>query len=412
MTRFALPALLALTLLSAPARAATGPAGMPEMEMIGTPAIIAPEAPPVAATVLFSGPGGWGDDETALARRLAGTGTLVIGIDLPATLARIEAKAPACATLIGEIEATSHLMQRRLGSQAYHFPVLAGIDAGATMALAVARQTAAATIERVVAVDPAPPAPRSPSLCEQGGPHPFPVEVLHSDGAAPADMLARALARPASSGSEGGDDLAELPLIELPVAQPSPTLAVLYSGDGGWRDLDKDLAAILQKDGLPVVGVDVLRYFWHRQGPDHAARDLGRIIAAYTRRWDATRVVLIGFSFGADVMPILYNRLPATDRARVVQITLLGLSDHADFEVTVSGWLNHAGQDSLPTLSELARIDPRLVQCLQGKDDDDAICSRLAGSGAEVVVTSGGHHFDGDYPALARRILNGLNQRP
>ena len=31
--------------------------------------------------------------------------------------------------------------------------------------------------------------------------------------------------------------------------------------------------------------------------------------------------------------------------------------------------------------------------------------------GAEIIETAGGHHFDGDYDALALRILDGFRRR-
>ena len=48
-------------------------------------------------------------------------------------------------------------------------------------------------------------------------------------------------------------------------------MAVIYSGDGGWRDIDKDIAGALQEKGIPVVGVDSLRYFWSEKTPDQVA---------------------------------------------------------------------------------------------------------------------------------------------
>jgi type IV secretory pathway VirJ component len=39
-------------------------------------------------------------------------------------------------------------------------------------------------------------------------------------------------------------------------------MAVMYSGDGGWVGLDRDVAAVLAKAGVPVVGIDSLSYFW------------------------------------------------------------------------------------------------------------------------------------------------------
>ncbi len=35
----------------------------------------------------------------------------------------------------------------------------------------------------------------------------------------------------------------------------------------GWRDLDREIGENLQKEGIPVVGVDALRYFWNERQP-------------------------------------------------------------------------------------------------------------------------------------------------
>lgn len=435
--------LLAGLLASAPA-----PAADIAMDVIGTPEIVRPKAVTAGAVVLFSGAAGWGDGERSLARSLAERGTVVIGIDSPATARRMAAEQDSCVGVIGEIEDVSHQIQREMGSEAYHFPILAGIGAGGTFALAVAAQTANATIDRVVAVDPELALPVRKPLCTEAprrdtpagtvyglppGPAPFPIAVAFTpaagaDGrvhaatlqegrrevtltdvaAAPAAALLATLGR---SEKTAADSLADLPLVELPVSARSDAFAVLYSGDGGWRDLDKDLAALLQKEGLPVVGVDVLRYFWKRQTPEQSARDLSRIIHAYQGKWGARQVVLVGFSFGADILPPVFNRLPATDKADVIQISLLGMSDTADFEVTVAEWLNSRNNASLPTIPEAKRLDPRRVQCFYGRDDEDAACSQLHDSGVEIISTAGGHHFDGDYPALARRILEGMRRR-
>lgn len=441
------PLLIAAALLCA----AAAHAAVPAQPMIGTPEVVLPGAAPAGTVVLFSGAGGWGDAERGLAGTLAARGQVVIGVDLAATLRRMAASGEACATLIGEIEAVSHQAQREAGAPAYHFPVLAGMQAGGTMAIEVAGQASTATIEHVLAVDPDPvlALPGRTPLCGTApaaagdglpaydlpaGRLPYGVDIRLS-AAATADVRARAAAfaggRPgirladepqatpalalahglaAHAPASGAAAVADLPLVELAVAHPADTFAVLYSGDGGWRDLDKQVAAILQRNGLPVVGVDVLRYFWARRTPEQGARDLGRIIAAYRRKWGADKVVLIGYSFGADVLPALYNRLPAADRAAVVQLSLLGFAATADFEVTVAGWLKQPGDDMLPTLPELRRIDPGRVQCFYGEDDDTAACPQ-AGDGVELIRTAGSHHFDGDYEALAQRILQGLQRR-
>ena len=64
-------------------------------------------------------------------------------------------------------------------------------------------------------------------------------------------------------------------------------LAIVLSGDGGWRDLDKTISEKLQSDGVSVVGWDSLRYFWSRKSPEQVARDLGAVIDTFSSRWGA-----------------------------------------------------------------------------------------------------------------------------
>ena len=44
------------------------------------------------------------------------------------------------------------------------------------------------------------------------------------------------------------DDVSDLPQFELPAARSSDTLAIVMSGDGGWRDLDNSIAKSLQRE--------------------------------------------------------------------------------------------------------------------------------------------------------------------
>jgi type IV secretory pathway VirJ component len=233
-----------------------------------------------------------------------------------------------------------------------------------------------------------------------------------SGGGDVAERLAALVAQHLDAARAPSDPtLAGLPLIEYAVDRPGPVLAVIYSGDGGWRDLDKDIGEALSKSGIPVVGVDCLRYFWQRKTPDALAADLAAIVRSYGARWKTPDVVLIGYSFGADVLPFAVNRLPADVRPHVRQLSLLGLEATAAFEFSVTGWLGVGADDDVPVLPELRRIDPGLVQCFYGEDEDDSLCRDDTLRGAEIVRTTGGHHFDGDYDALAARIVGGLRRR-
>jgi type IV secretory pathway VirJ component len=137
------------------------------------------------------------------------------------------------------------------------------------------------------------------------------------------------------------------------------------------------------------------------------------VIDTYAARWGASKVALVGYSFGAGVLPFAYDRLPPEAKQRVVLLSLLGFGSAADFEISMMGWLGAPPtENALPTKPALAPIDPSMIQCFYGRDDGDSLCPVLAKTDkAEVIETPGGHHFDGDYEALAEDILRGFRQR-
>jgi type IV secretory pathway VirJ component len=72
-------------------------------------------------------------------------------------------------------------------------------------------------------------------------------------------------------------EVQDLPLVEVPAttATDRRDMAIIVTGDGGWAELDKSVAAGLADAGIPTVGLSSLRYFWTPRTPEAAAADLG-----------------------------------------------------------------------------------------------------------------------------------------
>jgi phosphatidylglycerol lysyltransferase len=403
--------------------------------------------------VLFSDAQGWSSVSDDTAAALARDGALVVGVDLPTYLRRLDTlTGEACHRVVGDIESISRQIQRERGSTSYRTPIVAGIGEGGALAAIILAQAPASTIAGAVSYDPTnsvrsriPLCSTSATSAEPEGGFEYgswpslpgfwivgfpagrdnpgrqriaalraagtPVNVLNAAGGAAETLTAllHPFLAPGASASTAG--IANLPLVELPAEPRGPLLAIVLSGDGGWRDVDRAIAQKLQSDGVSVVGWDSLRYFWSKKSPEQTARDLGAVIDTYTARWGASKIALIGYSFGADVLPFAYDHLSPEAKVRVVQLSLLGFASAANFQITVSGWLGAApGKDALPTEPALMPIDPTMVQCFYGASEDDSACPLLTGK-AEIIRVPGGHHFDNDYGALARRILEGIRQR-
>ncbi|MDD2725637.1 MAG: virulence factor family protein [Methylovulum sp.] len=200
--------------------------------------------------------------------------------------------------------------------------------------------------------------------------------------------------------------LSPMPIVEVPAPKPGDTLTIFYSGDGGWRDLDRIIAGEMAALNYPVAGVDALRYFWKRKSPEQTAADLSAMMAYYRKTKGIKSFVLAGYSFGADILPVVYNRLPQHDQDNVSLLVLLALAKNADFEIHVSGWLGqNAGE--LPQAPELAQLPKAKILCVYGKEETaDTACTGLLNTGAKILELPGGHHFDQDYPKLTRQILD------
>ncbi|HVU82182.1 MAG TPA: AcvB/VirJ family lysyl-phosphatidylglycerol hydrolase [Rhodanobacteraceae bacterium] len=215
------------------------------------------------------------------------------------------------------------------------------------------------------------------------------------------------------------------PGVQAPAGKDD-VLTILYSGDGGWADLDKQLGTAFAARGIPVLGVNSFKYFWRARSPDVAAQQLDALITDSLAKWHKQRVWLVGFSFGADVLPTLIDKLNPAARSRITQLVLLSPSHDATFEIQFEGYMTAQGRfkafvktlsekfnkvPEYPALPPVVALDNRFpVVCYYGKDDaDDSLCT-VQGLPAWVTVhgEAGGHHFDEGYQRLAEQMIAGL----
>jgi type IV secretory pathway VirJ component len=213
------------------------------------------------------------------------------------------------------------------------------------------------------------------------------------------------------------------------VAPPSgrnDVLAIVYSGDGGWADLDRQLGGAFADRGLPVLGVNTFKYYWRMRTADESAAQLDSLMTKYLQRWHKQRVWLVGFSFGADVLPTIVDRLSRENRARIAQLVLLSPSRDFSFEIQFEGYMVSQGRfkafvktqlekfnqvphyAALPPVQALHQQFP--VACYYGKDNaDESLCTEAdLPAWVRVYPKDGDHHFDGGYVPLAAQLIDAL----
>lgn len=403
--------------------------------------------------VIVSDANGWDMPEQAALETAVLGGAIGVGVDLRKWRAALSRETERdCLFLPADIEQLTRQLHRTHQAEFYRPPRILGFGQGGALALAIAAQTPngsfAETIGETVAVDPTETIALPKPLCTPAsrretasgtayglspGALPNPVRITFSQAADPkarshAKSLRESHPDLVIADGEGGaarilsaetadlvarlkpDDAAlDLPLVEELVSPQHDTMAVLYSGDGGWRDINQRLSARLNENGVPVIGVDSLRYFWSEKTPEETAADLSEIVAHYRKRLGVSKVVLIGYSFGANILPKVYGLLPDQDSKSVTMLSLLALSHQADFEIAVSGWLGAAGSGKHgDPVDHLATVDPGRIQCVYGLEEQDTACPALeprVKDGVDLIARPGGHHFDENYELIADRIV-------
>jgi type IV secretory pathway VirJ component len=211
----------------------------------------------------------------------------------------------------------------------------------------------------------------------------------------------------------------ELPgLIEVPADRAGGNaMAVLYTGDGGWRATDRGLATILAHHSIPVVALNTLPYCWTRRTPEGAAADFARMLAHYLAAWKKEKVVVIGYSFGADVLPFILSRLPPSAASHVELVALLSPTRSVDFEFHLIEWFTpYTPETARPVLPELLKLNNWKILTFCGDQDGQSLCRDLPPDTIETIRLHGGHQFDSHCEAIAQEILrradNGRGSAP
>jgi type IV secretory pathway VirJ component len=219
--------------------------------------------------------------------------------------------------------------------------------------------------------------------------------------------FARLAGEDKKTAAVSADTLSDLPLIEVPATgAQSRSMAVILTGDGGWGVTDRGIAEGLAAHGIPAVGWNSLQYYWHARTPEEAAQDLGRILAHYLPAWGKESVVLVGYSFGADVLPFILTRLSQEMRDRVKLVALLGLGSMVDFKFHLTDWLGTFSRSTSRAVKpEVEKLRGMKMYCFYGADDSDALCKDLDPGLVRSVVLEVGHRIGRHYQPVVDAIL-------
>lgn len=186
-------------------------------------------------------------------------------------------------------------------------------------------------------------------------------------------------------------------------------LAFMISGDGGWTSFDQELGEQFAKSGIPVIGLDAQNYFWNAKTPQNSALEISKAIDHYMKQWNKKSFILVGYSFGASVVPFIANNFQTDLKEKMKGVYSLSPDETADFEIHLSDMLNLNSTEKYNVMNEISKIKNLNPVCYFGDGESETVRKKFEASGAKVITLVGNHHFDNNFSAIVANVLKIYN---
>lgn len=195
----------------------------------------------------------------------------------------------------------------------------------------------------------------------------------------------------------------DLPVVLVPTSQTddSKPMAFLVSGDGGWTNFDHSIAESLAEKGMPVVGLDAQKYFWNGKSPEKTAQEIEKAVVHYLQQWKRKKFILVGYSFGANVVPFIADKFSVELKDLLSGIYCLSPNVKADFEIHLMDMLGWGGKkESYNVTEQIKKNEQFKTYCIFGDEEEESLRTRFQEAGAQIIIVPGNHHYNNN-PAAA-----------
>lgn len=194
---------------------------------------------------------------------------------------------------------------------------------------------------------------------------------------------------------------------------PPPLAAVFWSGDMGMHiGFGSDLPERLAEAGIPVLAVSSPVVFGRQRTADEARAAVAGSLAEAINRSGARSVVLIGFSFGADVVAASAGQLPQGLRRRIAQVVLVGPGKDIHFHANPFG-LFYLGRSEADSGAAAAGLKGLPTSCIYASAEaNDSLCREPALSGARLTEIADGHMMLAHREEVTRAVVAAVLHPP
>jgi len=198
----------------------------------------------------------------------------------------------------------------------------------------------------------------------------------------------------------------DLPLQLSSAIGNNEVLVIYLTGDGGWNAFNQQMVQEFEKQDYAVVALNTRKYFWNDKTPEVFAHDFELLSIYYLKEWKKSSLIIVGYSFGADVASFLPNRLSVELQNKIKIIALLSPSASNDFVIRLSDMIGES-----ENVNRKYKVGPEIektdlpVVCIFGKDEVMSLKSTLKKSkNLTINELPGDHQYEKNLALLLKII--------
>ena len=174
----------------------------------------------------------------------------------------------------------------------------------------------------------------------------------------------------------------------------SKKLVILFSGDGGWVKFEDNLAIKFAENGFYTVGINSRDYFWEQRNPEETGIAIAMLMRKYAIQYHTHQIYLCGYSFGADVVPFIYNNLPHRAKRHVMALEMLSPYATTAFKVRFADLTNLSGDNySYKVDMEVKKLNVPIF-CFYGVNENEKPLGAITQTNFRLGSLVGDHHYE------------------
>lgn len=183
-------------------------------------------------------------------------------------------------------------------------------------------------------------------------------------------------------------------------------LVIYLTGDGGWNSFNQQMVQEIEKQGYGVVALNTRKYFWSEKTPIGFANDFEKLSNYYLKEWGKSSLIIVGYSFGADVAGFLPNRLSVELKNKIKKMVLLSPSASTDFIIRLSDMMggNENINRKYKVGAEIEKVGLPVV-CIFGIDEVMSLKNQLENNKNLIInELTGDHRYNNNFSLVLKMM--------